>query len=169
MHGIFINTAGNITPEYIMLTGCIFITICAMASIFGEANEMNLAMAAARSGATEGALVNTQAIYPEETFSDYIDEQSRLLIPSNVKILKIDYKNQGYSPVYNRTKIQLKIFASTTSGADAEERNSLGDRINFYVRKSICQTFKTQNLTNTVFNPAFSQRYIFTTADVHWV
>lgn len=166
---MFIDTAGQLVPEYIMITGCIFIVICFTASIFGEANEMNLAMAAARSGASEGALIDTQAIYPEETFSDYMDEQSRLLIPSNVKIVKVDYKKQGYNPVYNRTKIQLKIYASTTSLESAKERNSLGDRINFYVRKSICQAFETENLTNSVFNPAFSHRYIFTTVDVQWV
>lgn len=165
----FKDSAGHITPEYIMITGCILIIICLVASFVGEANELNQAMAAARNGALNGALVNNQAIYPEETFSNYMGEHPRLLNPSNVKIVKIEYKNQGYNPAYNRTKIQLKIVASTTSLAGGKEKNCLGDRINFYVRKSICETFQTRNLTNTFFNPAFSNRYIFTTADVQWI
>lgn len=63
--------------------------------------------------------------------------------------------------------MQLKIHASTPS-IDPDDRGCVGDRINFYARKSISDVFNTQNLTNSLFNPAFSDRYVFTTADVVW-
>jgi hypothetical protein len=36
------------------------------------------------------------------------------------------------------------------------------------VRKSISGTFKTDYMSNNAFNPAFSHRYYYTTADVKW-
>jgi hypothetical protein len=93
----------------------------------------------------------------------------RLLNPSSVKIIKIDYTNQGFDEKYNKTKIQLKISASAPSVTDISDRNVLGDRVNFYVRKSICGSFSTPNQTNDLFNPAFSNRYVITTTDVIWI
>lgn len=46
---------------------------------------------------------------------------------------------------------------------------SLGDRINFYARKSVAESFSTSNQTNKLYNPVFSSRYVFTTADVKWI
>jgi hypothetical protein len=45
----------------------------------------------------------------------------------------------------------------------------MGDRINFNARKSIAQSFKTEKLTNALYNPVFSPKYVFTTADVKWI
>jgi hypothetical protein len=160
---------GQYTLEYLIVMVFFFIIISSFAYFTGEASEMNQVMVAARSGATEGGMVDSLGIYPNEAFSDYIDKHTRLLSPSSVKIVKIEYTNQGFNTTYNRTKIQLKIFASAPTITKPEDKDSLGDRINFYVRKSISRTFKTQNLTNAVFNPAFSDRYVVTTGDVNWV
>jgi hypothetical protein len=113
-------------------------------------------------------LADSLAVYPEETFKDYIQEHPRLISPSGVKIVKIAYENKGVNPLYNRTWIQLKIYA-TGSEMDSAEQYRLGSRINYYARKSICEVFKTQNLTNVAFNPAFTDKYVFTTAGVEWV
>lgn len=138
-----------------------------MAFSLGGVNEMDQAMAAARNGALEGALTGSLAIYPDESFSNYERQHPQLLNPSSVKIVKIDHKDQGFNPTYNRTKIQLKIHAVAPS-IKLEDRGYMGDRINFYTRKSICEAFKTQDLTNSLYNPAFSDRYVFTTGDVEW-
>ncbi len=159
---------GQLSIELVLIMGFILIIILGIASFMGKDNELNQAMAAARSGAIEGANADSFAIYPEEAFKNYTVEHKRLLIPSNVKIIKIDYSNQGFNEKYNKTKIQFKISASAPSVTDSD-RNALGDRVNFYVRKSICESFGTSAETNNMYNPAFSNRYIFTTVDVTWV
>jgi hypothetical protein len=52
---------------------------------------------------------------------------------------------------------------------NTDDRECIGDRINYYVRRSICKSFKTENLTNIYYNPAFSDNYFITTYDVGWV
>ncbi|WP_424355645.1 hypothetical protein [Methanobacterium sp. MBAC-LM] len=160
---------GQVSLELIMIIGFILILILGIASFLGTDNELNQVMSAARSGAIEGANTDSFAIYPEETFKNYTIEHMRLLNPSSVKIIKIDYTNQGFDEKYNKTKIQLRISASAPSVTDISDRNVLGDRVNFYVRKSICGSFSTSNQTNDLFNPAFSNRYVLTTADVTWI
>ncbi|MBM4241233.1 MAG: hypothetical protein FJ150_06180 [Euryarchaeota archaeon] len=160
---------GVISIEYIILIGFTMGIIIMGASYIGKSNELNIAMSAARNGAIEGANVNSFAIYPESAFDDYMVRKPRLISQSSIKIIKIDYLDQGFNPTYKKRKIQLKIYASAPSVKGTGDRNSLGDRINFYVRKSICEAFGTQNQTNKLFNPAFSDNLLFTTADVQWV
>ena len=159
---------GQISIELILIIGFILIIVLGIASFLGEDTELNQAMAAARSGAINGANTDSLAIYPEEPFKNYTVEHQRLLSPSNVKIIKIDYTNQGFNEKYNKTKIQLRISASAPSVTDISDRNVLGDRVNFYARKSICESFGTSSQTNEMFNPAFSNEYMITTVDVTW-
>lgn len=160
---------GQLTIEFLMILGfSLIITIPLIMSIAGS-NELNQAMAASRAGALDGSLSDGLAVYSEDAFKDYEVEHLRLVNPSCVKIIKIDYINQGLSQAYNKTKIQLRIHASAPQVKDKTDRNCLGDRINFYARKKICESFHTENLTNSLFNPAFSNNYVFTTADVRWM
>jgi hypothetical protein len=168
MRFIIKDIEGQLPIEFLLVVGLIImISLPVMISI-GDSVELNQAMASIRAGALEGAFSNGFALYPDEAFKDYYLERQRLLNPSSVKIIKIDYINQGFNPTYQKTKIQLKIYASASSVLDKTDRNCLGDRINFYARKKICDSFQTQNLTNSMFNPAFSNKYVFTTADVRW-
>lgn len=162
------DSKGQISLEFILIVAVIILIIMGIASFFGEENELSQAMAVARSGAIEGANIDSFAVYPQETFDDYTSKHPRLLSQTNVKIININYVDCGSNNAYNKTKIQLQITASTSSVNTKSDRNALGDRVNFYVRKSISESFGTSNLTNKVFNPAFSNRYVFTTADVKW-
>ncbi len=159
---------GQMSVEFVLIAGFMLILTCAVAAYIFDDSELTHAMAAARSGAVQGVLADSLAVYPEETFKDYIQEHPRLISPSGVKIVKIAYENKGVNPLYNRTWIQLKIY-TTGSEMDSAEQYRLGSRINYYARKSICEVFKTQNLTNVAFNPAFTDKYVFTTAGVEWV
>ena len=167
--GIKTDNNGQLSIEYIMVVGFIFLISVSIIFSAGDAQELNTAMAAARSGAIEGANMDSFAVYPQETFEKYTIEHPRLTSQSNVKIVRIDYTNKGYNSTYKKTKIQLKIWASSPSVQNPSDKNCLGDRINYHIRKSICEAFGTQNLTSAVFNPAFSDRYVFTTNDVKWV
>jgi len=160
---------GQISIEFILLIGLSFVIILSLATFLNNENELNIAMAAARDGAIEGATIDGVAIYPKNSFDDYILNNQILTIPSSVKIIKIEKINNGYHNVYNRTRIQLRVYASCPDLKTTSDKNSAGDRINFYVRKSIASSFKTENLSNNLFNPSFSTNYVFTTANVQWV
>lgn len=160
---------GQLTMEFLILLGFSLIISIPLIISVADSNELNQAMAASRTGALDGSLSDGLAVYSEDAFKDYEVEHLRLVNPSCVKIIKIDYINQGLSQAYNKTKIQLRIHASAPQVKDKTDRNCLGDRINFYARKKICESFHTENLTNSLFNPAFSNNYVFTTADIRWM
>ena len=156
------DTRGQISLELVLVVGLIFVIVMAIAGVVGEDNELNQAMGAARSGAIEGANMDSFAVYPQDAFNSYVTSKSRALGPTSVKIIKINYTK-------NDTKIQIRITASAPTVTNAADKQSLGDRLNFFARKSISESFGTSNLTNTLYNPAYSNRYTFTTADVTWV
>lgn len=159
---------GQLPIEFVIVMGITVVLLFPLIMGLMNSNELNQAMSASRAGALQGALYDGLAIYPDDAYRDYIIKHPRLVNPSGVKITKIYYSKEGFNQSYQKTKIQLKIHASAPSVIDESDRNCLGDRINYYARKKICESFHTQNLTNSVFNPAFSDNYVFTTADVCW-
>ena len=101
--------------------------------------------------------------------NDYSKENYNLLIPSSVKIINISYTDMGYDSNFDKQRIQFKVYAHSSKNLDKKELDSIGDRINYNLRKSIALTFETTQATNKLFNPVFSEHYIFTTANVKWV
>lgn len=156
---------GQISAEFVLVIGLVLIIVLGIVSFLGEDNELNQVMSAARSGAIEGANMDSFGIYPNDKFNEYNSANSthkRVLGQTSVKIIRINYKK-------NDTAIQLNITASAPSVTNPTDRNALGDRINFYARQSICESFNTVNQTNSLFNPAYSNNYRITTTDVYWI
>ncbi|MDP3066634.1 MAG: hypothetical protein Q8N08_07845 [Methanobacteriaceae archaeon] len=60
---------GQILLEYVMMVAVVFIVVFMVASFIDESQEVGLAMAAARIGATLGANLDSMAIYPDQSFS----------------------------------------------------------------------------------------------------
>ena len=160
---------GQISIELIILIGIIFVLVLSLATVFNHENELNVAMASARSGAIEGASIGGLAIYPRTTFDDYVLSNQILTYPNSAKIIRIEKVNNGYHNVYNRTWIQLRVIASSPDLKTSSDRNSAGSRINYYVRKNIANSFNTEHLSNSLYNPSFSKNYVFTTANVQWI
>jgi hypothetical protein len=98
-----------------------------------------------------------------------VEIHPRLKTGSKVTFIRVGHEKGGYDPTYRKNKIKLKIYASAPSLEYFDDRNCIGDRINYYVRKCICDSFNTENLTNIYYNPAFSDRYYITTSEVVWV
>ncbi|MCK9152478.1 hypothetical protein [Methanobacterium alcaliphilum] len=163
------DSKGQITYEYLILVGITIMITLMISNYLTDAHELNMAMTAARSGALSGSNINGFAIYSKSIFNEYETEKPKITAPSSIKIVKIESKNQGYNNNYKKTKIQLKVYASCAVLKNSYEKNSVGDRINYNVRRSICKIFKTENSTNALFNPVFSPKFVFTTADVIWV
>lgn len=161
---------GQITVELILIISFTIITAMLLSNAIMDNNELNIAMASARNGAFEGISSNGLAIYPKESYDNYSKDPKKqsLMREKNIKIVKITQTLNGKDN-FNRTRIQLKIYASSPNVKTKEEKESVGDRINYNVRKSITNSFKTENITNKLFNPAFSNEYSFTTANVVWV
>ena len=161
---------GQITVELILILSFILIIIISITSIAGSANELNMAMLAAEQGALNGASGNGLAIFPQEAYKNYssnIDKQG-ILNPKNIHIINIKKTEKGKDAL-NKTRIQLKVYASCPNIPTREEKESIGDRINYNMRKSIVKSFKSENISNKLYNPAFSDSYSFTTANVEWV
>ena len=160
---------GQYALEYILIFSiCILVAVSTLSLVY-DINELNTIMASARSGVVIGSEMDSLAIYPHETFDNYIIKHPRLKTGSKVTFKGIKYEKEGYDPVYQKDKIKLKIYASAISVYSYDDRQCIGDRINYYVRRSICKSFKTENLTNIYYNPAFSDNYFITTYDVEWV
>ena len=165
-----LDNKGQITVELILILSFILIIIISITSIAGSANELNMPMLAAEQGALNGASGNGLAIFPQEAYKNYssnIDKQG-ILNPKNIHIINIKKTEKGKDAL-NKTRIQLKVYASCPNIPTREEKESIGDRINYNMRKSIVKSFKSENISNKLYNPAFSDSYSFTTANVEWV
>ena len=165
-----IDEKGQITVELLLLISFTLITAIILANIILDSNELNIAMASARNGVYEGMSSNGLAIYPKESYENYSKDPKKqsLLREKNIKIIKISQSVKGKDN-FDRTRIQLKVYVYSPDVNTKEEKESVGDRINYNVRKSIANSFKTENISNKLFNPAFSNKYSFTTANVVWV
>lgn len=160
---------GQISAEFLFLFG-VMILIVMMGIVFvaGE-NELNVAMAAARNGAIEGVGTSSAAIYPVDTYRDYSHSKTGLLSPYSVKIINVSYSELGYDAGYDKKKIQFKVYAKTSDRFTGDELDSIGDRINYNLRKSLAVSFNSTASTNKLYNPVFSSHYVYTTANVKWV
>jgi hypothetical protein len=166
---LFMDFYGQYALEYILIVGFSILVSLTSFAIVSDINELNTIMASARSGVLLGSEMDSLAIYPHETYDNYVEKHPRLKCGSKVTFIRIEYEKNGYDPVYKKKKIMLKIYATTNSVYNYDDRECIGDRINYYVRRSICNSYKTENLTNCYYNPAFSNNYFITTYDVKWV
>lgn len=160
---------GQISAEYLLLIGALIVVVMISLSFIASQNELAMAMAAARNGVNEGSLYSSSAIYPADTYRDYSQSDNLMLIPSSVEIVNISYSDMGHDSNFDKERIQFKVYAHSSKNLGKDELDSIGDRINYNLRKSIALTFDTAKATNKLFNPVFSPHYIFTTANVKWV
>ena len=160
---------GQISGEYLLLSGVLIgVLILALVFASGE-DELDRAMAASRNGVIEGIASSASAFYPTDTYRDYSDSKTLLLDPYSVELVNITYSDLGWDGSYNKNKIQFRVYAKASQNFNKEELDSIGDRINYNLRKSIAVSFNTTSSTNGLYNPVFSPHYVFTTANVKWV
>ena len=160
---------GQVSIEFLFLFGVLIAVVMISIVFVAQENELNLAMASARNGAIEGASTSFVGIYPEDTYRDYSTSKTSLLLPYSVEIINVSYNDLGYDVNYDKKRIQFKVYAKTSERFDNDELVSIGDRINYNLRKSIALTFNSTQSTNKLYNPVFSQHYVYTTANVKWV
>ena len=159
----------QISAELLFLFGTLIIILMISVVFIYEEQELNIAMSAAKSGIIEGLATSSSAVYPIETYNDYSNSKTTLLYPYSVEIVNISYTELGYDSNYDKKRIQFKVYAKTSDRFDNDELTSIGDRINYNLRKSIAISFNTTQATNGLYNPTFSPHYVYTTANVKWV
>lgn len=159
---------GQLSGEYMLLVGSLIVVLMISIFMIANENELNIAMAAAKSGADEGGASSSSAIYPKETFNEY-DDMEGLKHPYSVSIVNVSYNSSGIDENYGKQKIQFKVYAKASADYNKKELDSIGDRINYNLRKSVAMSFNTADSTNKLYNPVFSNNYVFTTANVVWV
>lgn len=164
-----IGNSGQISGEYLFLAGILIVIVMISAVFIASETELNTAMTAARVGVNDGIASSSAAVYPKDSFSDYETSKSDLLIPYSVEIVNISYVELGVDSNYDKKKIQFKVYATSSKSFSKTERDSIGDRINYNLRKSIAVSFNSTLSTNKLYNPVFSSHYIYTTANVKWV
>ncbi len=164
-----IDNRGQVSVEFLILFGVLILIVMLAIVFVAQENELNIAMAAARSGANEGLATSSAAIYPEDTFRQYSASKTSLLYPYSVKIVNVSYDDMGHDVNYDKKWIQFKVYAKTSERFSSSELVSIGDRINYNLRKSIAVSFNTTASTNKLYNPVFSPHYVYTTSNVKWI
>ena len=160
---------GQISGEYLLLVGVLIIILMVSEVFIAGENELNVAMSAARIGVTEGIGVSSAAMYSIDSYNDYSTSKSNLLHPYSIDIVNISYSELGVDNNYGKKKIQFNVYAKASEKYSKSELDSIGDRINYNLRKSLAISFNSTSSTNNLYNPVFSQHYVFTTANIKWV
>ena len=160
---------GQLSAEFLFLFGVLILILMISAVFIANQQELNIAMSAARNGAIEGVATSSSGIYPKDTYRDYSNSKTSLLYPYSVKIVNVSYSQVGYDVNYDKKKIQFKVYAKTSDRFNHDELVSIGDRINYNLRKSLAVSFNSTSSTNKLYNPVFSPHYVYTTANVKWV
>lgn len=160
---------GQVSAEFLFLFGVLILIVMLAVVFVASESELNTAMAAARNGAVEGIATSSVAMYPEDTFRDYSTSKEGLLSPYSVQIINITYNDLGHDINYDKDWIQFRVYAKTSEKFTNDELVSIGDRINYNLRKSVALSFNSTASTNKLYNPVFSPHYVYTTANVKWV
>lgn len=164
-----IDSQGQISAEFLFLWGVLIVIIMLGIIFTSNQNELNIAMSAAHEGVIEGIGTSPTGIYPEDTYNDYFISKENLLTPYSVEIVNISYNELGYDVNYDKKRIQFRVYAKTDERFDNDELVSIGDRINYNLRKSLALSFNSTASTNKLYNPVFSPHYVYTTANVKWI
>ncbi len=160
---------GQLMMELVFLIGVLLVIVVASSSYVLHQNELMMAMSAAREGVNEGISMDSASVFPKDVYKDYKNSKEGLLTPNSVRLVSINYTNMGFDSNYDKEKIQFNVKVSSDDITDRKERDSAGDRINYNLRKSIALSLRTENLTNSLFNPVFSKHYMYTTSKVKWM
>ena len=105
---------GQVSSEFLFLFGVLILVVMLSIAFVSNEQELNVAMSAARSGANEGVATSSSAIYPDDTFRDYLASKTSLLYPYSIEIVNISYEDLGHDINYDKKRIQFKVYAKTS-------------------------------------------------------
>ncbi len=86
----------SVFNRIILLLGFSILLAFSIFPMVYDINELNNIMAAAHSGAILGTEMDSLAIYPRETFENYVEIHPRLKTGSKVIFIGVEYEKGGY-------------------------------------------------------------------------
>lgn len=155
------NKNGQITAEYILMISIILVILLATTNTILHETEKNTILTAAQLGAQTGIDKNGYAMYYNDTFNLYEENYTRLLSPTDIRIINITMEE-------NNENITLQVNLHTNNDLTSREKYIIGYRVNYYVRKSISETFD-QKEKDTYYENLETNNYIIETKTVKWV
>lgn len=89
--------------------------------------------------------------------------------PYSVSIVNVSYNSSGIDENYGKQKYSLKSMQKQVLIIIKKNWIQSEIGLNYNLRKSVATSFNTTDSTNKLYNPVFSNNYVFTTANVVWV
>jgi len=155
------NNKGQIIVEYILIVVVIFLIIIPMTHVFLIESEKNIIIESAQIGAQIGIDKNAYAMYYNDTFNNYMDNYPRLLYPTEIKVINI-------SIIENENNITLQVFLHSNDYLTNNQKEIVGSRVNYYIRKTISETFNQKD-TDLYYENCQSNNFKIETKKVKWI
>lgn len=155
------NNKGQITAEYILIVGVIIVILISMSHVLMLESEKNLILESAQTGAQIGIDKNAYAMYYNDTFNNYMINYPKLLYPTEIKVINI-------SIIENNDIISLEVVLHTNNYLTNNQKEIVGSRVNYYIRKTISETFN-QESTDLYYEDCQSNNYKIDTKKVRWI
>lgn len=132
------NNKGQITLEYILLSSILIIILIFTTNTIIEETEKNTILTTAQIGAQIGVDKNAYAMYYNDTFNNYQNNYPKLTNPTEIKVIEINMSEKN-------NEIQLQTVLHSNTYLNNNEKNIIGSRVNYYIRKTISETFDIKN------------------------
>lgn len=155
------NNKGQITLEYILMTGIIIIIMMSAIQTIHIQNEKNTILAAAQIGAQIGVDKNGYAMYYNDTLNNYAANQPQLIYPKKIKVILINMTQ-------DEDDIFLQAHLSSDNDLTSAQKEIVSQRVNYYIRKTVAQTFNQEN-TDLFYENVKSENYHVKTKKVRWL
>lgn len=155
------NNKGQITEEYILIVGMIIVILILMSHVLIIESEKNLILESAQTGAQIGIDKNAYAMYYNDTFNNYMINYPKLLYPTEIKVINI-------SIIENNNTMSLQVLLHSNNYLTNNQKEIVGFRVNYYIRKTISETFNQEG-TDLYYENCQSNNYKIETKKVKWI
>lgn len=155
------NNKGQISLEYILMIGIIVIILISAIQVLYLESEKNSILAAAQIGLQTGVDKNAYAMYYNDTFNTYGEDYPKLLYPTEIKVIGINITREE-----NRIYLQAKLHSNHY--LTVKQREIIGHRVNYYIRKTVSETFNQEN-PDLFYENCRSNNYNIETKKVKWI
>lgn len=155
------NNKGQIVAEYILVIGIIIVILITMSQILIEESEKNTILESAQIGAQIGIDKNAYAMYYNDTFNNYMLNYPKLLYPTEIRVINITMMD-------NNSSIILQVSLHSDNYLTNNQKEIVGSRVNYYIRKTISETFNQKN-SDLYYENCQTNNYKIETKKVKWI
>lgn len=155
------NNKGQIVAEYILVIGIIIVILITVSQILIEESEKNTILESAQIGAQIGIDKNAYAMYYNDTFNNYMLNYPKLLYPTEIRVINITMMD-------NNSSIILQVSLHSDNYLTNNQKEIVGSRVNYYIRKTISETFNQKN-SDLYYENCQTNNYKIETKKVKWI